>query len=229
MSVKVGDKIRITDASSYMWENGDIFEVVETHTHLSGVTVKGGDYIPGGTYEVIPNEEGVNMTNTKAQVGDLIRIVNPFEGAGDPYTTGDILEVTRRRNDSDVFALFNGVEEIVADHEYVIHRKAGEEDSSYKPLIDFAQAEIDRFEAGKAQDAVNQPSHYTQGKFETIEVIEEITSGYNDGYVAYCVGNALKYEARAPFKHDTPLEDLRKAARYLAYAIDYLDAKSTQD
>lgn len=47
-----GDLIRITDASSYMWENGDIFEVVEIHSHLSGVTVKGGEYIPYGTFVI---------------------------------------------------------------------------------------------------------------------------------------------------------------------------------
>lgn len=72
------------------------------------------------------------------------------------------------------------------------------------------------------QDAVNQPSHYTQGRFETIEIIEEITQGYDDGYVAYCVGNALKYLARAPFKHGEPTEDLAKAAKYLAFANEYL-------
>lgn len=68
-------------------------------------------------------------------------------------------------------------------------------------------------------DAVNHPSHYTSGKFETIEVIEEITKNYGDGYQAYCVGNALKYLSRAPFKHDTPDEDIRKATKYLQFAL----------
>lgn len=71
-------------------------------------------------------------------------------------------------------------------------------------------------------EAVKQPSHYTQGKFETIEVIEEITNGYSNGFVAYNIGNVLKYIARAPHKHETPLEDLRKAERYLQYAIENL-------
>jgi len=74
-------------------------------------------------------------------------------------------------------------------------------------------------------DAVNSPTHYTQGKFETIEIIEEITKGYSDGYVAYCVGNTLKYLARAPHKHAEPTEDLRKASKYLEFAIGRL----TQD
>lgn len=71
-------------------------------------------------------------------------------------------------------------------------------------------------------DKVDHPSHYKQGKFETIEIIEEITQGYEDGYVAYAVGNAIKYLARAPFKHDTPEEDLRKAAKYIEFALKRL-------
>jgi hypothetical protein len=75
-------------------------------------------------------------------------------------------------------------------------------------------------------DNVNQPNHYTQSKFETIEVIEEITAGYSDGFVAYSVGNALKYLARAPFKHgDGGLEDCKKAAKYLEFAIKRIEAK----
>lgn len=77
-------------------------------------------------------------------------------------------------------------------------------------------------------DAVHHPSHYTQGKFETIEIIEAITQGYDDGYVAYSVGNALKYLARAPFKHASPIEDLRKAATYLEFAIKAYEAKEAE-
>lgn len=71
-------------------------------------------------------------------------------------------------------------------------------------------------------DTVDHPDHYTQAKFETIEVIEEITKGYEDGFVSYCVGNALKYLSRAPFKHEEPTEDLAKAKRYLEFALDHL-------
>ena len=75
-------------------------------------------------------------------------------------------------------------------------------------------------------DNVNQPNHYTQSKFETIEVIEEITAGYSDGFVAHCAGTAIKYIARAPFKHDDGgLEDLRKAAKYLEFAVKRIEAK----
>lgn len=85
-------------------------------------------------------------------------------------------------------------------------------------------------EARKEREArddemVHHPNHYTSGRFEAIEVIEDVTKGYEDGYVAYCVGNTQKYIKRAPFKHATPLEDLRKAAKYLEFAIKHLEGQ----
>jgi hypothetical protein len=77
-------------------------------------------------------------------------------------------------------------------------------------------------------DNVNSPSHYTNARFETIEVIEEITAGYSDGFVAHCAGTAIKYIARAPFKHaDGGLEDVKKAAKYLEFAIKRIEAKQS--
>lgn len=77
------------------------------------------------------------------------------------------------------------------------------------------------------QDYVNSPSHYTQGKFEVIEVIEQVTSGYKDGFVSYNVGNVLKYISRAPYKHDDGgITDLKKAAKYLEFAINHLEGGS---
>lgn len=71
-------------------------------------------------------------------------------------------------------------------------------------------------------DMVNKPTHYTQGRFEVIEIIEQTVSGYDDPFVAHCVGTATKYLNRAPFKHESPLEDINKAAKYLEFAIDHL-------
>ena len=59
-----------------------------------------------------------------------------------------------------------------------------------------------------ANDPVNRPSHYTEGrKFETIEVIE-------DWGLGFCLGNTVKYISRAGRKLDH-LEDLKKARWYL--------------
>nr|WP_255723596.1 DUF3310 domain-containing protein [Sporosarcina sp. ACRSL] len=78
-------------------------------------------------------------------------------------------------------------------------------------------------------DAVNHPQHYTRGKFETIEVIEHMTQGYADPFVAYCVGNTTKYIDRAPYKHGSPAEDLRKAAWYLTRAADHIEGQAVGD
>lgn len=75
------------------------------------------------------------------------------------------------------------------------------------------------------EENVNHPSHYKQGKFETIEIIEQITKGYDNSFVGYCVGNTVKYVARAPYKHETPLEDLKKAMKYLEFAIEELEGR----
>ena len=55
-------------------------------------------------------------------------------------------------------------------------------------------------------DSVNHPAHYTAGKIEVIEAIE-------DWKLGFCDGNVVKYVAR--FRHKNGLEDLKKAAWYL--------------
>lgn len=179
------------------------------------------------------------MTNMKAERGDLIRTITSDSRY---FEEGEIFEVTSvnnigvRASNSRISSLHLG------DREYVIHRKAGEEASPYTceccgdicdDLTEYRgycseECHDDFNGLEQTQDTINSPNHYTQGKFETIEIIEEITKGYSDGYVAYCVGNALKYLARAPFKHGEPSEDISKAAKYLAFASEYLDAESTQ-
>lgn len=107
---------------------------------------------------------------------------------------------------------------------------AGEKDELY--LIDnvgersYIDADDDEFEpiSGELPNMVESPPHYQNARFETIEVIEEITAGYSDGFVAYALGNSIKYIARAPYKHgDNGLEDLRKSVRYLQYAIERIE------
>ena len=69
-------------------------------------------------------------------------------------------------------------------------------------------------------DPVNRPSHYTDGKIEGIEFIE-------DKKLGFCLGNSVKYIARAgkkdPSKH---IEDLEKARWYLDREIEKLKTKS---
>lgn len=68
-------------------------------------------------------------------------------------------------------------------------------------------------------DAVNHPTHYTTGNIETIDYIRDSLGA---GFVPYCLGNVTKYIARYD-KKGKPIEDLRKAAVYLNWAIEKLE------
>lgn len=62
---------------------------------------------------------------------------------------------------------------------------------------------------GEIHDSVNHPSHYTDGKYETIDFIEEY------GMVTH-IGNTIKYTSRAGKKdEDAYIEDLKKGLWYL--------------
>ena len=67
-------------------------------------------------------------------------------------------------------------------------------------------------DAELAEDMVNSPSHYTYGKVECIEAIQESMSA--EAFRGYCKGAALKYLWRYERK-DKSLEDLKKAQWYL--------------
>ncbi len=67
-------------------------------------------------------------------------------------------------------------------------------------------------------DQVNSPSHYTKGRVEAIEIIEDVVAGAPNPVAGYLVGQALKYLLRAWHKEDA-IQDLQKAAWYLSRAI----------
>lgn len=70
-----------------------------------------------------------------------------------------------------------------------------------------------------AEDPVSNPSHYTSGKIEVIDFIE-------DQCLSYHLGNVVKYVARAGKKDPSKeLQDLEKAAWYLNRAIEKLKAE----
>ena len=90
--------------------------------------------------------------------------------------------------------------------------------------LDFTSKEIaQQYDEDVTEDIVNNPSHYNSGNIETIDLIKEVVSGYDDSFVAHCVGTATKYVSRAPFKHDDHTIDLKKAVAYLNFAIKHLE------
>jgi hypothetical protein len=67
-------------------------------------------------------------------------------------------------------------------------------------------------------DNVNHPSHYTEGKIECIEYIEDKLTP--EEYRGYIKGNVLKYITRE--RHKNGDEDIRKAKWYLDRLINRL-------
>lgn len=66
-------------------------------------------------------------------------------------------------------------------------------------------------------DIVNHPSHYTDGKIEVIEFIEDKNLNYHKG-------NAIKYICRAGKKDPSKeIEDLQKAEWYIHREIQRLE------
>lgn len=66
-------------------------------------------------------------------------------------------------------------------------------------------------------DIINHPSHYTDGKIEVIDFIE-------DKQLNFHRGNAVKYISRAGKKNsEKEIEDLEKAAWYINREIQRLE------
>lgn len=72
-------------------------------------------------------------------------------------------------------------------------------------------------------DAVNHPSHYTDGKIEVIDFIE-------DKNLDFCLGNAVKYISRAGKKDPAKeMEDLKKAVWYINRRIQELEQEAESE
>lgn len=81
------------------------------------------------------------------------------------------------------------------------------------------EPEVKVVELPKKEDVINHPSHYTRGKIEVIDFIE-------DQQLPYHLGNVIKYIARAGHKGDK-LEDLQKARWYLDRYINEVMGNET--
>ena len=89
-----------------------------------------------------------------------------------------------------------------------------------QPEINFVK--VERNDAVEpTNDAVQHPSHYTQGGIECIDAIRASMTA--DGFCDYCKGNIIKYIWR--WRDKGGVEDLRKASVYLDWLINAADEK----
>ena len=70
-------------------------------------------------------------------------------------------------------------------------------------------------EGRKKVSMIDSPPHYTKGKIEVIDFIQ-------DQKLDYCEGNVVKYICRYKYK-GTPIEDLKKAKKYIDFKIKELE------
>lgn len=185
----------------------------------------------------------------KAQVGDLIRITK--DSFDDETHIGEIFEVTEIDGSFvNVNSTWNdGSEMNYLEGEYVIHRKAGEEEEKPKHYCDICSDELgkicctsshggefcsakcaDAYESAQERleqletqsNAVDHPSHYTQGRYEVIDIIEDAVEGA-DPFEAVCQANVLKYMLR--YRHKNGVQDVEKAIWYANKLAEHIKAR----
>ena len=83
--------------------------------------------------------------------------------------------------------------------------------------IEKIEEKITLKELQEMKNNVEHPAHYTNGKYECINVIEDVTKDLV-GLEAVCTANVIKYMWRWKLKNG--VEDLKKARWYLNKLID---------
>ena len=117
-----------------------------------------------------------------------------------------IIEVSELMKEQDPLA--KKVEE--RNSKPTIQDRLPEELEGQKSLFENARiVDISTGEVFPEDEKVNSPSHYTRGDIEVIDIIKQLTQGY-EPFEAYLVGNTIKYLARANFKENKQ-QDLEKA------------------
>ena len=182
-------------------------------------------------------EDAMKVLGSTTTIDIITEILNDIHGVsgGASYQVSATEEPTEFTTDGDNYTHYNYYS---GDYDYDDYDEDNYDDTPLSKLIkewedlsDFVKEDImadivsanvdfeDEDEEVSDKEMVNHPPHYNQGKFETIDIIEDIVAGYDDPVEAYLVGTTLKYLARAPFK-GAKKQDLEKAEFYLKRAID---------
>ena len=77
-----------------------------------------------------------------------------------------------------------------------------------------------------AVDSVNHPAHYTAGKTEVIDVLEDWVKAAPDPVLGGLQWQVIKYLSRMWLKND-PLEDAQKSLWYLRRLVQRLENTQT--
>lgn len=127
-------------------------------------------------------------------------IIKEFKRIG----RGENVEYTKEHDEKEIQALKNTRDALVLEN------KRLKEEGNGKGIIP-------NYEAPKnpTKENVNHPSHYTTGKFEVLDYIQDKLT--IEEFEGYCIGNVMKYISRWRMKNGK--EDLMKAQFYLNKVI----------
>ena len=84
------------------------------------------------------------------------------------------------------------------------------------------ESALDCWEKADKRDPINHPAHYTSGRYEAIDVIEDAIQHAPDNSCAFLQGQTLKYLLRLWHKESSS-QDALKARWYLDRLIQQLD------
>lgn len=105
----------------------------------------------------------------------------------------------------------------------IIDNHSDNDRSRYRGAVCTDNLSVGHWPPEQKSDNVNRPSHYTRGKIEVIDFIE-------DQKLCYHIGNAVKYCARAGYKDPSKeVKDLEKAIWYIKRKIEKLNGKDSNE
>lgn len=93
-------------------------------------------------------------------------------------------------------------------------------------ILEPVEATVTLKELQEIKNNVDHPKHYTNGKYECIDIIEDVTKDLL-GLEAVCTANVIKYMWRWKLKNG--VEDLKKARWYLNKLIDNTEIKEIEE
>ena len=93
-------------------------------------------------------------------------------------------------------------------------------------ILEPVEATVTLKELQEIKSNVEHPKHYTNGKYECIDIIEDVTKDLT-GLEAVCTANVIKYMWRWKLKNG--VEDLKKARWYLNKLIDNTEIKEIEE
>lgn len=195
------------------FERGDQLLCKKRRAYQKSLTV-------GNTYTAISDEENgaLRLVNDDGEDGSYDAEQFDLQSrAPVGFKEGDVLVCIDAKDYVGIRQ--NRIYEAIADQNGDSIQIRNEQGQACDYEVDCFKLSSPVFNVGLPTDPVNRPAHYTDGKIEVIDFIEDKKLGYH-------LGNAIKYIARAGKKDPAKTaEDLEKAIWYIKRHIQCVTAQ----